>query len=447
MKAYDRPVRKGDRLSVDVERWDDEGFAVSPDGVAVAGGVPGDRLQVEIEHQSPHGPHAWARLLHVERPSADRVAPACPNVGRCGGCLMQCGRYDVQLTSKQARVERLLGEHAETIAPIVPSPQILGFRNKSKVIAASAGGGLILGAYQPATHDVVDMAGCRVVEPPLDETARALARLATAHGVEPYDERVRRGQLRYVVLRRNHEGKVLVVLVTRTRETPWARPLAQALAAERPEVTGVVENVNDATGGSLYGVIDLPLLGAPALDEQIGPVRLLLSARAFLQINRAQAAALYEAAAEEAALAGGETVVDVYAGAGGLGLRLAPAARDVTLVESDPSACEDARRSAQAAGAGHVRVVGGDASHALAGLARADLVVLDPPRKGCDSAALGEVARLAPARVLYVSCGLPSLARDLARLRQLGYRARRVRPFDFFPHTPHVETLTVLDAS
>jgi 23S rRNA (uracil1939-C5)-methyltransferase len=447
MKAYDRPVRKGDRLSVDAERWDDEGFAVSPDGVAVAGGVPGDRLEVEIEHQSPHGPRAWARLVRVERPSADRVAAACPNVGRCGGCLMQCGRYEAQLATKQARAERLLGSLAERIAPIVPSRQVLGFRNKSKLVAARAGKSLILGAYEPATHDVVDMAGCRVVEPPLDEIACSLARLATAHGVPPFDERTRRGQLRYAALRRNHEGKVLVVLVTRSPETPWARPLARALAAEQSEVTGVVQNVNDATGGSLYGVTDLPLVGTPALDEQIGPVRLRLSARAFLQINRAQAAALYEAAAEEAALGGGETVVDVYAGAGGLGLRLAPAASEVTLVESDPSACEDARRSAQAAGAGHVRVVGGDAARALAGLAEADLVVLDPPRKGCDPAALGEVARLAPARILYVSCGLPSLARDLERLRQLGYRARRVRPFDFFPHTPHVETLTVLDAS
>src|SRR5262245_31196427 len=182
---------------------------------------------VAIEHRSPHGPHAWARLLEILEPSPHRVPPACPNVGRCGGCLMQCAAYPLQLAAKQARVEVVLPPLGGAIEAIVPSPVVLGYRNKAKlVVAPRPGGGIVLGSYAPRSHRVIDMAGCRVTEPPIDPALRTLARLLGDANVAPYHERTRQGALRYVVVRANHEARLLCVLVTQEKSFGAGRALA-----------------------------------------------------------------------------------------------------------------------------------------------------------------------------------------------------------------------------
>jgi len=363
-------------------------------------------------------------------------------VGRCGGCLMQCAAYPLQLAAKQARAEAALSPLVGAVETIVPSPAVLGYRNKAKLVAAPRpGGGILLGSYAPRSHRVVDMAGCRVTEPPLDPVQHTLARLLSQAGVPHYDERTGRGALRYVILRANDQGRLLCVLVTRERAFAAGPALAAALKAAHPEVAGVVQNVNPARGGRLYGEQDHVLVGAGTLDDRIGQVRLSLGARAFFQINRRQAAALYQAVLDQADLRSGDTVIDLYAGVGGIALTLAAHTGRVVAVERDPVAAASARASAPA----NVSVVEADAAAGAGTLARVDLVVLDPPRKGCAPAVLSAAAALSPRRMIYVSCALDSLGRDLAALRELGYRAGRTRPFDLFPHTPHIETLTVLD--
>jgi 23S rRNA (uracil1939-C5)-methyltransferase len=435
-------------LEIALSGLDDEGLAVGAHegrSVHVAGGVAGDRVLVALEHLSPHSPDAWARLERLLLPSPDRVPAACPNVGRCGGCLMQCTAYPRQLAAKDERMRRAVGTLVGELLPIVPSPRTLGYRNKAKLVFAPApDDSLLLGSYAPRSHQVIDMAGCRVTEPPLDPIARTLGRLAAERGLRAYDERSRRGDLRYAVLRANHLGRVLAVLVTPSGEVAGLSALAEAVAAAHPELVGVVQNVNDSPGGALFGAEDHPLVGAAELADRVGSVTLELSARAFFQVNRDQAAALYAEVAREAALFGDETVIDVYAGAGGIALALAQRARRVVAIEESPVATADARRSVARAGAAHVEVVTGDARAALAGQTHADVVVVDPPRKGCSGAVLRELARLRPRTLVYVSCGPDSLARDLAALSALGLRAARCRPFDLFPHTPHVESLTVL---
>jgi len=328
----------------------------------------------------------------------------------------------------------------------VPSPRVLGYRNKVKLVAAARpGGAVVLGAYAPRSHRIIDMAGCRVGEPPLDPIARTLARLCSQHAVVPFHERTHKGTLRYVILRANHEGRVLAVLVTAARAFAAGGALAQELHAQHPEVAGVVQNVNPARGGALLGAEEHPLHGAAELPDRVGEVGLKLSARAFFQINRVQAAALYQATLAAAAPTGSDTVVDFYSGVGGIALTVAPHAGRVLAVESDPAAADCARRSASAAGLGNVSVVAADATAGAAIIERADLVILDPPRKGCAADLLRAAARLRPRRMVYVSCSLPALARDLSTLQALGYQAAWTRPFDLFPHTPHIETLTVLD--
>jgi 23S rRNA (uracil1939-C5)-methyltransferase len=445
------PPRIGADLELLCVDWDRDGFGVCPreDGgtVHVPAAVPGDRVLARIEHQSPHRDAAWARLVRVLTASADRVATACPNIGACGGCLLQPAAYPRQLRAKQERVTRALAALGCAIAPVVPSPMTLGYRNKAKLVAAARGHEVYLGSYAPGSHQVVDMAGCRVVEPVLDRVAQSLARLASQHGAIPYDERARAGELRYAILRSNFACQVLLVLVLARDGLPWAQPLAHALVAAHPEVVGVVADINPRTGGALLAGQEQPLVGATELAEQVGPVRLLLPGGAFFQVNRAQASALYTAVRASAALEPDEHVVDAYAGVGGIALTLLPDAGRVTAIEYHPGAAEAAERAATGAPAGRFQIVRADVATGLGAIGRADVVVLNPPRKGCAPAVLRGTAALRPRRIVYVSCDPESLARDLLALRELGYPATSARPFDLLPHTPHVETLTVCDAS
>jgi 23S rRNA (uracil1939-C5)-methyltransferase len=236
--------------------------------------------------------------------------------------------------------------------------------------------------------------------------------------------------VRYVILRVNHAGQVLAVLVTPGRDCP--RPPLP------PQVIGLAQNLNASEGNVLVGEETIPLWGAPTLEERVGQVRLRLSPTAFFQVNREVAARLYADARDWAALDGSERVLDLYCGVGGLALTLAPRAREVLGVEAHAASIEDARASAALNQAANARFLVGDAAQVDE---PAEVVVLNPPRKGCSPVLLG---RLEAQRILYVSCNPETLARDLAILKTRGYRLERVRPYDMLPQTPHVEVLALL---
>jgi 23S rRNA (uracil1939-C5)-methyltransferase len=308
----------------------------------------------------------------------------------------------------------------------------------------------VLGAYAPRSHDVVDLAGgCRIAEAPLDDVAVTLHQVLERAGVVPYDERTGTGDLRHAVLRVNHQGLVLVTLVTARRDWAAGAAVATALRAARPEVTGVVQNVNPSRGNAIYGPQDHLLDGEATLEESIDGVRLRLSPRAFLQANRDVAALAYRAIAGAARLTGTETVVDAYAGVGGIALTLAPRARAVVGIEEHAAAVDDAAISAARNGATNARFVAGDVAPRLRELVeaalRADVVVLNPPRKGCATAVLEQVLSLAPRTIAYLSCDPATLARDLGWLARHRYLTTSLTPFDMLPHTPHIEVLAVME--
>jgi 23S rRNA (uracil1939-C5)-methyltransferase len=462
-------------ITVTCDDLDQEGAAVGARAdqpgdatrVHVAGGQPGELLRATIEHRSPHRPQAWARLDEILRPSPERRAPACRAFGACGGCVLQHLDYAAQLRWKTARVRAVFespgSAHAALrdvpVADCVASPRPLGYRNRSKLVcapapraragataAAVAPGTLVLGAYAPRSHDVIDLVGgCRIAEGPLDDVAVALRDVLVRNGVVPFDERTRTGDLRHAVLRVNHRGQVLATLISARADWPAGAAVATELRAARPDVSGVVHNINPLPGNVIYGPDDVTLSGQPTLDDQIGDVRLRLSARAFLQANRDVAALAYARIAAAVALTGGETVVDAYAGAGAIALTLAARARVVHGIEENPAAVADAVASAALNGVAHAHFVAGDAVGGLAAIARADVVVLNPPRRGCDPAVLAQAARLAPRTIAYLSCDPTTLARDLGCLAERGYRTQSLTPFDMLPHTPHIEVLAVLE--
>jgi 23S rRNA (uracil1939-C5)-methyltransferase len=448
--------RDGESLSLACDDLDDDGAGLAThegSRVHVAAALPGERVLATVTHVSSHRPEAWARLDTIEAASPDRRAPACAAFGSCGGCVLQHLDVGAQLAWKRERLRRAVAAHAAlagvVVAPGVPSPHPLGYRNRSKLVCAAQDGRVVLGAFAPRSHDVVDLAGCRVSEAPLEALATRLRILLAEGSVAPYDERTFAGTLRHVVLRANHAGEVLVVLVVARPDAPGVAALARRLRDEHPEVAGVVENVNRTRGNVIYGQddgADRVLEGAGALEERVGEVRLRLSPRAFFQANREVAALAYAAIARAVAPRPGEHIVDAYCGVGGIALTLARAAAvDVLGIEEHGAAIADATASAALNGVAGARFVAGDVAVRLRDVTRADIVVLNPPRKGCGAAALVEVARLRPRVIAYLSCDPDTLARDLAALGARGYRVREVTPFDMLPHTPHVEALAVLD--
>jgi 23S rRNA (uracil1939-C5)-methyltransferase len=447
---YIANVRKGDHLKLSVNALDDEasGLALIDDvRVHVAGALPDEQIEATIAHVSPHRPDAWATLGTIERPSALRVVPVCPAYGACGGCTLEHMAYERQLQWKSEHVVTSLARAGVTaaVAACVPSPRPLGYRNKSKLVyATDADGRSVLGAYAPRSHQVIDLAGCRVAEAPLDEVAAVLRELLAAHHVRGYDERLAEGLLRYAILRVNYLGQVLVTLVTADDAFASGEEIARALMTARPEVVGVVQNINRSRGNALYGDDERALGGATQLADRVGAVELRLSSTAFFQVNRDIAARIYADVAEAAALTGTERVVDAYAGVGGIALTLARGAAEVVGIEEHPRAVADAQASAQLNHAFRVRFVVGEVEAQLAGLGAADVVVLNPPRRGCAPSVLRAVVALKPRLIAYVSCAPDTLARDLALLQAERLCVRSVTPYDMLPQTPHVESLAVV---
>jgi len=456
------------KIDVTATDLDDTGCGVGQAGgrtIHVAELLPGEWAEVAIDHASPHRPEAWGRIVRRIGPaSPERVEPACPAFGRCGGCTWQHLAYGAQLAAKRARVVAALAAvpGAVEVAEVRPSPTELGYRNKGKYVVGAAGNGdLILGAYAPRSHHVVDTLGCRVVAPVIDEVATWLRGAAAGAAILPYDERTRSGELRYAIVR-EVDGDVMVVLVV-TSSAPRAKleKVANAMA-KHPAVRGLVAIANDRRDGAIVpsGSAARVLIGHGHLVEKLAGVAIEVGASEFLQVNRVQAAAMYARVAALAAgappshesarsglLAGPRRAVDLFAGLGGIGLHLARAGTEVIAVEIDRDAVAQLRRAAEAAGL-PLTAIAGDAG-AIAGDVRArlgeapDVVVVNPPRKGL-AGALALVVELAAPTVIYVSCGPESLGRDLVALAGHGYTPDAIEPFDLMPGTAQVETVVRL---
>lgn len=449
----------GNRFEMVATELDDAGWGVGlGEGkrVHVADLLPGERAEVAIDHVSPHKPEAWAHLVRwIGERSAERAKPACPAFGRCGGCSWQHMAYPAQLVAKRARVVAALADvpavraGTVTVRDAHPSPAIVGYRNKGKYVVGRAHERLVLGAYAPRSHHVIDTVGCRVVAPIIDEVASWVRGAAEEAGLGAYDEGTRSGELRYVIVR-EAAGDVLVVLV-HTTETPRSKLESVATAmAKHTAVHGVVSVANDRRDGSIVpaGSRAQVLFGAGSLVEDLGGVGVEVGAGEFVQVNRAQAAVLYARIAELAGARAGLRAVDLYAGLGGIGIALARAGAAVVAVERDRDAVAALTRAAESAHLPLV-VIAADAGSLTAELRRPlgnrpDVVVVNPPRKGLDAGARALLADLAPATLIYVSCGPEALARDLAALAAAGYAPDVIEPFDLMPGTAQIETVVRL---
>ncbi len=432
------------RLEVTATRLDDAGLGV---GIAderiihVVDLLPGERAEVHVDHASPHRREGWARIVKRLGPaSPERVPPVCPAFGRCGGCTWQHLAYPAQLDAKRARVAAAV---SGPVAPCVASPQLTGYRNKGKYVAARISGHLVLGAYAPRTHIVIDTLGCRVVAPIVDEVASWTRGACESAELDPFDERTRSGELRYAIVRESG-GEVLVALVVASSTARAKVERVAAALGKHTAVRGVVAIINDRRDGSIVPAGSKPqvLFGGGVLVEQLGGVPVEVGAGEFLQVNREQAAAMYARVVELAEAAPGTRAVELFAGLGGIGLALARAGASVIAVEIDPAAVARLQDAAERAGLPLVAVAADAGAVARDRLGDPDVVVVDPPRKGLADAARTLLLALAPKTIIYVSCGPESLGRDLGALT--GYAVDAIEPFDLMPGTSQVEVLVRL---
>lgn len=425
--------------------------------IHVADLLPGERAEVVIDHHSPHKPDAWAHIVRrIGSPSKERVTPACPSWGSCGGCTWQHLSYPAQLAAKRRRVELALADvlaidtHGVHVSEVRPSPAMFGYRNKGKYVAGSTKDHkLVLGAYAPRSHHVIDTLGCRVVAPVIDELATWVRGAAERAGLHAYDEKARTGELRYVIVREVGGDALVALVVASGTSRKKLEQVANSLSSH-PAVRGLVVIENDRRDGAIVptGSSAQVLIGHGHLVEELAGVPVEVGAGEFLQVNRAQAEAMYARVAELAAPTAGTKAVDLFAGLGGIGLHLARAGATVVSVEIDRDAVSQLRRAAEKAGL-PLTAIAGDAGDLPAEVraelgASPDVVVVNPPRKGLSEGARELLLALGAPTLIYVSCGPEALGKDLVELAAAGYAPDVIEPFDLMPGTAQVETVVRL---
>lgn len=425
--------------------------------VFVDRGLPGDRIEARITRVKPT--YAEARLVSLETPSGRRVEAPCPHLARCGGCRFQDLAYEDQLALKERQVREALhhlgGFEAPVVHAIRPAPEIFRYRNKMEFSFHPEADGAVLGLHERGTFDrVFAIENCWLPSELTVEVVRLTQRFARARGWEAYHPARHTGVVRFLIVRHlPHTDQCAVHLIAAAPEIPGLAEWTAAVRALSPAIRTVTLGLNRGRANVAVSEEERPLYGNGLLLERLLGFEFEVSANAFLQTNSRQAEALYAAVREAAEISPADTVIDLYCGTGTLTLLCAREARAAWGVESVPDALVRARLNAERNGIANAKFVEGEARRVLRewaigdrpGPGRADVVVVDPPRSGLHPRVVARVAELLPRRVVYVSCNPGTLARDLRDFAARGLALIDVRPFDMFPHTPHIECVARLE--
>ena len=421
------------------------------EGVAVfiPNAIAGERVLVRIETVGK----TWAagKITQLLEKSPHRVNRQCPVAKLCGGCDFWHMDYPEETRLKADRVKnclnRLAGERI-TEMPILAAPGCQGYRNKAQYPVASRKGRVYAGFFRAGTHEVVENSRCLILPEESDRVKDAVVDYANRYRIPAYDEIAHTGLLRHIYVRRGAvSGQVLVCLVVNGRKLPHVPELLEALKGI-PGFTTLVLSVNTRKGNAVLGEEFITLYGPGYIEDTLCGLNFRLSPRSFYQVNHAQAQRLYQAAIGLADISKEDLVLDLYCGVGTITLAMAGAAGKVIGVEVVPQAIEDARDNAQRNGIGNAEFFCGDAGTAALALEaqgiRPDVITVDPPRKGLNADTIEAITRMAPKRLVYVSCDPATLARDVALLKERGFRVEKAMAADLFPRCSHVETVVLL---
>lgn len=378
-----------------------------------------------------------------------RAGSQCPYTKKCGGCDYQQMPYAEQLAKKQTYMKQLMQPFCK-VSPIVGMDKPYHYRHKvHAVFDCTRQGKVVAGCYRKKTHEVVDIEQCQIEDEEADAIIREIKGMLRSFRIKTYDEDTGYGLLRHVLVRKGYAtGEIMVVLVLGSPIFPSKNNFVKALRNKFPKISTIVININDKKTSMVLGERNITLYGNGFIEDRLCGCTFRISPTSFYQVNPKQTELLYEKAIECAGLTGKETVIDAYCGTGTIGLIASKCAKQVIGVELNQDAIRDAIANARRNAIHNVRFVHADAGQFMTEMAarneRADVVIMDPPRTGSDEAFLSSVIQLSPKKVVYVSCGPESLARDLKYLTTHGYKVCECTPFDCFPMTSHVETVCLL---
>ena len=417
--------------------------------VFIPNAIVGERVEVRIEKAAKN----WAagKIVKILEKSPHRIQRECPLSASCGGCDFWHMDYEEESRLKADRVRQCLnrigGENLEEM-PILAAPTCHGYRNKAQYPVARKKDRAYAGFFKAGTHEVVENARCRILPEETDQVKDTVIDYVNRNHVSVYDEAAHKGLLRHIYVRRGAvSGQILVCLAINGRAIPKAELLIGELQ-KIPGFTTLVLSVNTKKGNAVLGDEFITLHGPGYIEDTLCGLTFRLSPRSFYQVNHHQAQRLYDAAITQAGITKDDTVLDLYCGVGTITLAMAKAAGKVIGIEVIPQAVEDAKDNAKRNGIENAEFFCGDAGQAALELEKqgvtADVVVVDPPRKGLNADTIEALARFAPRRIVYVSCDPATLARDVALLKERGYRLQNAMAADLFPRCAHVESIICL---
>ena len=424
-----------------------EGFTVFVDG-----GLVKDKIKVKITKSKKN--YAVGDIVEIIEPSPYRVERKCSKeLKDCGGCQIQELDYQEQLNIKTNEVKQVISRIGKledvVVHPALGMEEPFRYRNKAQFPIQKVDGSPVIGFYKKKSHDIIPTDQCIIQHDVNDKIIKIIKTYIRAYKVSVYDEKTHTGVLRHLVTKVGFTSKeVMVVLVANGRKLPYLNELASVLKENIPGFKTLVVNVNREKTNVILGNENRVIYGDGKINDNIGDLVFEISPLSFFQVNPVQTEVLYNKALEYAALGENDTVFDIYCGIGTISLFLAQRAKKVYGIEIVEEAIKDAKRNAEINNLDNVEFYVGKAEDVVPKMykqgKRANVVVVDPPRKGCDEKVLDTIVSMQPDRVVYVSCNPSTLARDLAYLNEKGYKSLEVQPVDMFPHSVHIENVALI---
>ncbi|GFP74049.1 23S rRNA (uracil(1939)-C(5))-methyltransferase RlmD [Clostridium fungisolvens] len=421
----------------------------------VEGALKGEKVKVRAIKVKKN--YAYGKILETLESSKERVEPVCPIYKRCGGCRLQHTSYKEQLEFKTERVKDCITKIGKLDASIVIDTigmeHPYRYRNKVQLPIGLENGKLSIGFFAPRSHEIIDMESCHIQDEVADNVVKLTRKWIEDHNIRPYfvdgnyDEG---GVLRHIMIRRGFKtNEVMVVIVTNGKVLPHKEEFINIIKNNVSGIKSIIQNINSKATNVILGQESITLWGEDNISDYIGEFKFNISPLSFFQVNPAQTEVLYSKALEFADLKGEETVFDAYCGTGTITLFLSQKAKKVYGVEIIKEAIDNAWINAEENSVNNVQFFTGESEKVIPDLIakgiKADVVVVDPPRKGCDRKLLEAITSIDAKRIVYVSCDPSTLARDLAIIEELGYKTVEVQPVDMFPQTSHVETVVRIE--
>ena len=447
------PVEKNRNYIVDITGLSSEGLGVARiEGftVFVEGALPKEQAEIKIVKVLKN--YAFGKLLRTLKTAACRIEPSCGVVKRCGGCQLQHMSYEAQLQYKTQQVkdalERIGGLNGVAVHDTIGMEDPWRYRNKAQ-FPVGMDGDVMIGFYANRSHEIIDTPQCSIQDAVNDNVIQTVREFIKKYDISVYDENTGKGIIRHIVTRKGFKtGEVMVCIVINGDSLPCGKALVEMLRARTDGLKSVVVNINKKKTNVILGERNIVIFGEEAIYDYIGEFKFRISPLSFFQVNPVQTEVLYGKALEYADLKGDETVFDAYCGIGTISLFLSRKAKKVYGIEIVPQAINNAKENARLNGVKNVEFLVGESEIVIPELYRkgikADVIVVDPPRKGCDEKLLEVITEMSPEKVVYVSCNPATLARDLKYLSERGYEVREVQPVDMFPQTSHVETVCLM---